>query len=106
GAPLTRVQQLEALFILQEALSNVRKHAQASKIDIHLSNRTDFRMEITDDGIGYDPDSLADRPEGHFGRRIMQERARRMGATLTVLTAPGQGVSIVLELPADQRRLA
>ncbi|MHA3905094.1 type IV pili methyl-accepting chemotaxis transducer N-terminal domain-containing protein [Castellaniella sp. WN] len=106
GAPLTRVQQLEALFILQEALSNVRKHAEASKIDIHLSNRTDFRMEITDDGIGYDPDSLADRPEGHFGRRIMQERARRMGATLTVSTAPGQGVSIVLELPARQRRLA
>ncbi|MBN9402347.1 MAG: histidine kinase, partial [Burkholderiales bacterium] len=106
GAPLTRVQQLEALFILQEALSNVRKHAEAGKVDIHLSNRTDFRMEITDDGIGYDPDSLADRPEGHFGRRIMQERARRMGATLTVSTAPGQGVSIVLELPAGQRRLA
>lgn len=106
GAPLTRVQQLEALFILQEALSNVRKHAEAGKIDIHLSNRTDFRMEITDDGIGYDPDSLADRPEGHFGRRIMQERARRMGATLTVSTAPGKGVSIVLELPAGRRRLA
>ncbi|MGE4451593.1 type IV pili methyl-accepting chemotaxis transducer N-terminal domain-containing protein [Castellaniella sp.] len=106
GAPLTRVQQLEALFILQEALSNVRKHAEAGKVDIHLSNRTDFRMEISDDGIGYDPDSLADRPEGHFGRRIMQERARRMGATLTVSTAPGQGVSIVLELPAGQRRLA
>lgn len=106
GAPLTRVQQLEALFILQEALSNVRKHAEAGKIDIHLSNRNDFRMEITDDGIGYDPDSLADRPEGHFGRRIMQERARRMGATLTVSTAPGKGVSIVLELPAGRRRLA
>ncbi|MFV0284604.1 MAG: type IV pili methyl-accepting chemotaxis transducer N-terminal domain-containing protein [Castellaniella sp.] len=106
GAPLTRVQQLEALFILQEALSNVRKHAEASKIDIHLSNRGAFRMAIVDDGIGYDPDSLADRPEGHFGRRIMQERARRMGAMLTVSTAPGRGVSIVLELPASQRRLA
>ena len=104
GTPLTREQQLEALFILQEALSNVRKHAEAGKVDIHLSNRTRFRMEITDDGIGYDPGSLADRPEGHFGRRIMQERARRMGATLTVSTAPGQGVSIVLELPAGGPR--
>ncbi|CAM5790821.1 histidine kinase [Castellaniella caeni] len=107
GPPLTRVQQLEALFILQEALSNVRKHAEASKVEIHLSNRQGFRMSISDDGIGCDPGALentrTDDPIGHVGLRIMQERARRMGARLNISAAPGQGVAILLALPAERQ---
>lgn len=106
GAPLPPEQQLQVLFILQEALSNVRKHAQASKVEIKIENRHDFRLHVSDDGVGYDPQEVAGRIDEHFGRRIMHERAKRMQATLELQGSPGKGASVALLLTASARQAA
>lgn len=105
GAALTREQQLQVLFILQEALSNVRKHSQASKVDIRMTNGQDFRLVVADNGVGYDA-AVVDRRDDHLGRKIMQERARRMRAQLDIATGPGRGVAVALVLPASARQAA
>lgn len=105
GAALTREEQLQVLFILQEALSNVRKHSQASKVDIRMTNKQDFRLMVVDNGIGYDP-VIVEAREGHLGRKIMQERANRMRAQLDIATRPGLGVAVSLLLPNSARQAA
>lgn len=99
GRPLAPEQQLQVLFILQEALSNVRKHALAAHVTVALSHGRDFRLVVEDDGEGFDPAELATRAEAHIGLNIMRERAARLGAQLLVQAAPGRGVRIELVLP-------
>lgn len=106
GAPLSPEHQLQVLFILQEALSNVRKHAQASKVQIRICNRRDFDMTITDDGVGYDPKEVDERAEGHIGLHIMAERAARIHATIALRSQPGAGASVSLHLPQAERQAA
>jgi two-component system nitrate/nitrite sensor histidine kinase NarX len=100
--PLAPEQQLQVLFILQEALSNVRKHAMAAHVAVALSHGRDFRLVVQDDGEGFDPEELATRAEAHIGLNIMRERAARLGARLHVQARPGHGVRIELVLPAGR----
>ena len=104
--PLPPEQQLQVLFILQEALSNVRKHAQASHVRVRLMNNQDFEMEITDDGIGYDPDEVGQREESHIGLHIMRERAARLNAVIKLMSRPGAGATVRLVLPRAARSAA
>ncbi|HSC81132.1 MAG TPA: type IV pili methyl-accepting chemotaxis transducer N-terminal domain-containing protein, partial [Chitinolyticbacter sp.] len=106
GAPLPPEQQLQVLFILQEALSNVRKHATASKVRVAVRNQRDFELAIDDDGCGYDPAEVAERSDQHVGLIIMQERAARIGATLSLDSRPGAGVQLRLRLDAARRQAA
>ena len=106
GAPFPREQQLQLLFIVQEALSNVRKHADAGNVVVRLEDRLDFTLSITDDGAGFDPAQLASEGDVHIGIHIMRERAARIDATLAVASTPGGGTSITLTLPQAQRRAA
>ncbi|MEJ7804575.1 MAG: ATP-binding protein, partial [Telluria sp.] len=106
GAPFPREQQLQLLFIVQEALSNVRKHADASSVVVRLEDRHDFTLSITDDGAGFDPAHLDSKGDVHIGIHIMRERAHRIDAALAVASAPGSGTSITLTLPQAQRRAA
>ncbi|MBF6990331.1 MULTISPECIES: type IV pili methyl-accepting chemotaxis transducer N-terminal domain-containing protein [Cupriavidus] len=99
GRPLAPEQQLQVLFILQEALSNVRKHALAAHVTVALSHGRDFRLVVEDDGEGFDPAEPATRADAHIGLNIMRERAARLGAQLHVQAAPGRGVRIELVLP-------
>ena len=103
GAPLHPDQQLQVLFILQEALSNVRKHAYASKVTVRIDNHRDFGMSIRDDGEGYDPQEVAERSETHVGLSIMRERAARLGGQLQMCSAPGQGTEVSLYLSQSDR---
>lgn len=103
GAPLHPDQQLQVLFILQEALSNVRKHAYASKVTVRIDNHRDFGMSIRDDGEGYDPQEVAERSETHVGLSIMRERAARLGGKLQMCSAPGQGTEVSLYLSQSDR---
>ena len=103
GAPLHPDQQLQVLFILQEALSNVRKHAYASKVTVRIDNHRDFGMSIRDDGEGYDPREVAERSETHVGLSIMRERAARLGGQLQMCSAPGQGTEVSLYLSQSDR---
>jgi two-component system nitrate/nitrite sensor histidine kinase NarX len=106
GSPLAPDQQLQTLFILQEALSNVRKHARASHVQVQVDNLRDFKLLVRDDGEGYDPAEVAQRGEEHVGMRIMRERAARMNALIHMDSAPGQGASVSLTLPASERLAA
>jgi len=100
GLPLQPDVQIQVLHVVQEALSNVRKHARAHHVWLDVTQQPQWRFEVRDDGIGF-IDDHATRGETHVGLRIMAERAERIGATLEVLSTPGRGTSVVLELPAN-----
>lgn len=99
GAPLTPEQQLQVLFILQEALSNVRKHARARHVRIDVNNGRDFTLDIRDDGQGYDPAAFAADPDTHIGLHIMRERAARLQGRIVLDAQPGGGARVTLTLP-------
>ncbi|MGO0789668.1 HAMP domain-containing protein [Herbaspirillum seropedicae] len=106
GPPLAPEQQLQVLFILQEALSNIRKHARAQQVQISVDNRQDFRMTVTDDGHGFTLESARAKGLEHVGLRIMQERAERLGANLEIDSQPGHGTRIALTLLRQERLVA
>ena len=97
GLPLSPDLQIQVLHIVQEALSNVRKHARASHVWLDVQQQPHWRFEVRDDGIGFDADDPA-RGESHVGLRIMAERAERIGAQLEVIATRGRGCSVVLDL--------
>jgi len=106
GMPFPSEQQLQLLFIVQEALSNVRKHAGAQHVWLRLSDHGDFTLSIRDDGRGFDPAALEALGEAHVGIHIMRERAARIDASLTVNASPGSGTEVVLNLARAHRRAA
>ncbi len=98
GLPLPSDLQIQVLHMVQEALSNVRKHAGATRVDLRMHRHPRWRFEVQDNGRGFDvatvpPDSL------HVGLGIMRERAQRVGAVLQVESSPGQGTRVCIELP-------
>jgi two-component system nitrate/nitrite sensor histidine kinase NarX len=105
GAPLQPEQQLQVLFILQEALSNVRKHAQATSVGVVIRNARDFTLQVIDNGRGFDPTEVESKDNRHVGLSIMQERAVRLAAALDFSSHPGNGTTVTLTLP-QQARLA
>lgn len=98
GLPLSPDLQIQVLHVVQEALSNVRKHARASHVWLDVQQQPHWRFEVRDDGVGFDTDDRG-RGESHVGLRIMAERAERIGAKLELMSTPGRGSSVVLELP-------
>ena len=105
GPPLSSDQQLQCIFILQESLSNIRKHAQANQVNIEIDNGRDFVMTITDNGRGFDAEHLERLPGNHVGLNIMHERAGRIRAELKLTSQPGQ-TRIRLFLPEQERHPA
>jgi two-component system, NarL family, nitrate/nitrite sensor histidine kinase NarX len=97
GLPLPPDVQVQVLHVVQEALSNVRKHAQATQVVLTVTKGEAWRFSVQDDGLGFDRRAALD--ETHVGHKIMQERAGRIGAALQVNTAPGRGTELVLILP-------
>ncbi len=92
----------EALLrVAQEALANVRKHADAHRVQLTLSYLGDATLlDVRDDGTGFDPAAPArNRSGGGFGLAGMRERLAAHGGTLTIETAPGQGTSVAAALP-------
>jgi two-component system, NarL family, nitrate/nitrite sensor histidine kinase NarX len=98
GLPLAPDLQVQVLHIVQEALSNVRKHARAGRVWLDVQQQPQWRLEVRDDGRGFSNEE-GEPDETHVGRRIMAERAERLGARLEVLSTPGRGTSVVLTLP-------
>jgi len=88
---------LQAMHIVQESLSNVRKHAKASRVDVALVCEGECTLDISDNGNGFD--SAHDAGDTHVGLSIMRERAHRIGAGLALESKPGQGTRVRLVLP-------
>ena len=104
--PLAPDDQLQVMHILQEALSNVRKHAAASSVQVELERSGGYRFVVRDDGRGFDAARMPTESSDHVGLRIMRERAQRIGGTLDVASTPGRGTEVVLRLPVAQREAA
>ena len=98
GLPLPADTQVQVLHVVQEALSNVRKHAEASAVWVEVERGPQWRFAVRDDGCGFDV-ALPVGDETHVGMRIMRERAERIGATVDIASAPGSGTRVVLSLP-------
>jgi signal transduction histidine kinase len=88
-----------ALFrIAQEALNNVAKHANATRVDIELFEESgDVMMAITDNGIGFDTKAQSSHNLQHWGVPLMQERARAINGKFLLRSVPGQGTQIVVQ---------
>jgi two-component system nitrate/nitrite sensor histidine kinase NarX len=104
--PLAPDDQLQVMHILQEALSNVRKHSGATRVDVELTRGPGYTFTVRDDGCGFDPGTASAGEGDHVGLRIMQERAARIGASLSVRSSKGMGTEVVLRLPVAQREAA
>ncbi len=102
GVPLHAESQLQVLHILQEALSNVRKHASATRVGLTVHRDAVYRFAVSDDGRGFNVDAAPDAAEAHIGLRIMRERAQRIGGNIELRSQPGAGTQVVLTLPAVQ----
>ncbi len=104
--PLAPDDQLQVMHILQEALSNVRKHARASKVEVELARGPGYRFVVRDDGCGFDPAAPPADSADHVGLRIMGEQAARIGGSVSVTSSPGHGTEVRLHLPVAQKAAA
>jgi signal transduction histidine kinase len=83
--------------IVQEALTNIRKYAQATQVNIQLSTtKDDVNLVIEDDGQGFDPNQQSNTG---FGLQGMRERVAAVGGTLRLETEPGDGCRIIIQSP-------
>lgn len=97
--PPDAVSVIQILHIVQEALSNVRKHAQASAVAVTMQGGGELTITVRDNGRGFDPATVAEKAGSHVGVGIMRERARRIGARFELGSAAGQGTYVTLALP-------
>lgn len=107
--PSVRVPDLVGLHlfrIVQEALANVRKHAQARRVWVHLRPCPGgFALEIGDDGVGFDPARSTPSTQRSFGLTGMAERAQALGGELRIESAPGSGTRVRVSVHLDPRAL-
>ena len=92
--------------IIQEALSNVQKHAKADRVSIQLELQLDrLRVTISDNGIGFDMDAVLRDPDkwDHFGIRGILERARLVGGEGRIESQKGRGTTIIVDVPLMQK---
>jgi PAS domain S-box-containing protein len=101
-----------ALFrVAQEALANVRKHAQTKRVHISLGRRDDgmVHLEVRDWGRGFEEPAGAEQRGGGPGERVglssMQERVTLLGGSLQVRSEPGKGTAVLAEIPMQQGTL-
>jgi signal transduction histidine kinase len=86
--------------ILQEALTNVMRHANAQTVSLRLEQQGDvLRLSISDDGQGFVVQQGRQGPS--FGLVGMQERVQMLGGTLLLESQPGEGTSIHVSVPLD-----
>ena len=95
GLPLMPDIQIQVMHILQEALSNVRKHAEAKNVKIIVNQIPNWTFEVVDDGKGF---VSSQQDSTHVGMSIMQERADKINAKIVVDSIPNVGTRVLVEL--------
>jgi two-component system sensor histidine kinase DegS len=102
-APTDRLedrQRTAVLRVAQEALQNVRKHAEATSVTVSTALTADgWTLEIRDDGRGFDTGTVAAQGRRNFGMTVMQERAEQIGARFDVRSRPDGGTVVRLAIP-------
>ena len=107
GAAQVPTDEIQIMHIVQESLSNIRKHAKASQVRVVVKREIGrIGVDIEDDGVGFDPENdpncLSDR---HVGLKIMRERAHRIGGECRVASKPGEGSRVTLTLPRENKEV-
>lgn len=97
---LPPILEVHLLHIIQEALTNIRKHSDAKNVRvlIRCSQHQHFNILIEDDGMGIESKVSSAIPGEHVGLTIMRERAARIGAELSIESEPGEGTRIEVKL--------
>jgi len=105
-APVERLSeggQTALLRVVQEALQNARKHADAKRVTVATRTEgSDIVTEVSDDGTGFDPGSLAVQGRRTYGLQFMRERAELIGARFEVRSRPGEGTVVWLAIPMGE----
>jgi signal transduction histidine kinase len=92
--------EAQLLRIVQEALTNVRKHARANCVRVIFAAEDGCaRVTVQDDGQGFDPGVHSNASGDHVGLRVMRERAEEVGGTLFIQSRPGQGTVVGVQVP-------
>jgi len=100
--PLSEVVEENLLRIGQEALTNIAKHARATRIGLELEfGEHALTLRIEDNGIGFDPAPTPTPGDNHFGLLGMSERAKRLSAQIAITSVPGRGTVVSLRVPFD-----
>ena len=101
---LTGSEEMQLLRIVQESLTNIRKHANANAVRLLLRCRSknDYVLLIEDDGVGFEHNDRQGQPGEHIGLSILEERARRLNGTLRVESEPGEGTRVELNFKPRQ----
>ena len=100
---LSPATELQLIRIIQEALTNVRKHTGASKVWVRIERvGEEAKITIEDNGQGFDPDTLDEETVRHFGLPFMRERAESVGGTLEMETKPGEGTKVIVKVPLTE----
>jgi signal transduction histidine kinase/ligand-binding sensor domain-containing protein len=98
----------EVFLIFKESINNIAKHSAATQAEIELSVlKTDLRLKITDNGKGFDPEKISENAKfstGGNGVLSIQRRAREMGGELQLISAAGNGTTVNLCLPLEQKQ--
>jgi PAS domain S-box-containing protein len=98
GERLPAAMETDLYRVVQEAMTNVVRHARATRVDVLAQRRGEQVMVmVEDDGVGFEPGQV--RRGDHFGLLGMRERAEALGGTLTLESAPGAGTTVVVEVP-------
>jgi signal transduction histidine kinase len=95
GIEIAPADQEQLLRIVREAITNAGRHSGADLVRIEFTNGGPIRLRVEDDGVGFDPDSV--RPSA-FGLVTMRERAAAMGGQLRIVSRPGRGTLVEVEL--------
>ncbi|MCL5264770.1 MAG: sensor histidine kinase [Chloroflexi bacterium] len=86
--------------IIQEAMQNVQKHSHASQVKLTLSRDADaIVVMVEDNGVGFDVAKHTKDQVEHFGLISMRERSQLIGGDIDIISAPGQGTRVILNVP-------
>ncbi|MBI3776404.1 MAG: GAF domain-containing protein [Gammaproteobacteria bacterium] len=98
--------EVQVLHIVQESLTNVRKHSDAQNVRVLLrtDDNRDYHVLVEDDGQGIEEKVVSDPPGEHIGLSIMRERAARLGGTLSIESEAGEGTRVELQFSVPPQR--
>jgi signal transduction histidine kinase len=92
--------QISLFRVVQEALNNVRHHACARTVYVRLTVTSEaLELSVSDDGTGFELDTMAIHRDDHFGLRLMREYVEALGGRFQVETRPGRGTTVTAWVP-------
>ena len=107
--PLGEAGRVLVFRVVRELLTNVVKHAKASKVDISITKDGPFlHIQVVDDGVGFDPTEAGPRAgkSSGYGLFSIRERLTSLGGLVNISSRPGQGTRVSITVPLEQQEAA